>query len=775
MKFAQRKLACALSKAALLVGSVLAATPALAQSSGTQLEEVVVTAQKRQQNLQDVPISVTAVTQEVMKANRIVDIRDLNAVAPNVTVRTIQGGGSAALVATRGLVTAGSALGSDKGLSQYIDGVYIQNTAASVFQLADIERIEVLKGPQGTLFGRNATGGAISITTREPSGEFKFHQELTAGNYSHWRSKTRVDLPEMGIVSASLTYVHSERNGDTKNLGAGAVWNWQGAGVRTSPKRLGDEEIDAAFLALRFDFSPNFQMTYKYDWAENDYTPEPAGVVMLTGPLLNAINATQTNQAILTPFSKQRPDALNNALTTPAHAYAAGHNITMTWDVTENLTIKNILSKRRSGNNATWQLDGWGGLKVVPALAGLGVPLTLVGQPWVLIGNTTHQNDRQWSDEVQVNYSHKLFDLTAGYIHFDYKVAGGGFPGTPNTIILRPLANFTLPVTAYKETRVHTKSDALYIQLEGHVTDQIDLVGGYRITKDWKEGIDNTALDAAGGSITLPISYRKKRPTWLGGVNYKPTDDMLIYGKYVTGFISGGQLATKTYGPETAKSWEVGLKADLFDRRVRSNLALFDVKYGNLQLQTSGLNLIPPINASVVLVNAGSAKAKGFEWEGTALPMEGLTLTANVGYTDFKYTSVDPVIGTLTTFLPIQRPNWTAAAAIQYETPEVIAGGHMVFRVDANYRGKTRLSSRPEPLVQAVTAVKDSTIINARVALADFDMANGKATLAFWGRNLFDNKDLQNVTGIQLGALGAIYGTMYERARTYGVDLTFDF
>lgn len=121
---------------------------------------------------------------------------------------------------------------------------------------------------------------------------------------------------------------------------------------------------------------------------------------------------------------------------------------------------------------------------------------------------------------MTINYSNDLVDVTAGYIHFDYKVAGGGFPGTPNRLILRPIPRFTLPATSYKEARVHTKSDARYAQVEGHVTSQIDLVAGYRITKDWKEGVDNTALDAAGGSITLPIRYRKQRPTWLGGVNY---------------------------------------------------------------------------------------------------------------------------------------------------------------------------------------------------------------------------------------------------------------
>jgi iron complex outermembrane receptor protein len=773
----QSKHILGLTRAALFAGTALAATPALSQ---TQLEEVVVTAQKRAQNLQEVPIAVTAITQEGLKANRIVDIRDLNAIAPNVTVKTIQGGGAGALVSVRGLVTAGSALGSDKGLTQYIDGVYLQATAASVFQLADVERIEVLKGPQGTLFGRNATGGAISITTRNPSGEFGIHQELTAGNYSHWRSKTRLDLPQMGIVSASVTYVHSERNGDTKNLGAGAVFDWRagGAGIRTSPKRLGDEKIDSTALALKFDFSPDFELTYKFDWTENEFTPEPAGLANVTA-LLAALRSGQGNPALMTPITNKRPDAVNNWLTSPSRAYSSGHNITMRWTVNDNLTIKNILSKRRSGNNSTWQLDGFGGLRVTPLLAAIGA--TAVGQPFIVLGNTTHQNDRQWSDELQVNWTSKLMDVTAGYIHFDYKVAGGGFPGTPNTIALRTLVNGVALSTGYRETRVHVTSDAAYAQVEGHVTSRLDLVAGYRITRDKKVGVDNSAQDATGTSITLPIAYEKSRPTYLVGVNFKPTDDILLYAKYTTGFISGGQLASRTYGPETAESYEAGVKADLLGSRLRSNLAVFHVKYGNLQFQTSGLNVFPPINASVVLVNAGDAKAKGFEWENTLLPMEGLTLTANVGYTDFKYTRIDPVIGTLTSrddpryYLVAARPKWTGSGSVQYDTPEIFAGGHLSFRADANFRGGHRIASTNTVPIQSVTQVGDSWIVNARVALADFDLANGKATLAVWGRNLTDNKQLVNSTPVQFGALGTIVGAMYERARTYGVDLTFDF
>jgi iron complex outermembrane receptor protein len=770
----------ALLKAALLMGTVLAATPAFAQSEGSaQLEEIVVTAQKREQNLQEVPISVTAVTAESLKANRIVDLRDLSALAPNFTVRVSPGGSASATFSMRGLVTAGNALGSDKGISQYLDGVYLQNTAGSIFELADIERIEVLKGPQGTLFGRNATGGAISFTTRNPAGEFRVHQELTLGNYDHARSKTRVDLPQVGPFSAAVTYTHSRRDGDTRNLGAGAIWDWSsgGQGLRLSPKRLGDNRVDAIFAAVKLDLTPDLDIVYKFDWTENHFTPEARGVAYVDSRVLPAILASQPNQALMTPITTRRPDAVNNGFTSRSLAFASGHNLTVQYAVNDEISVKNVLSSRRSGSNATYELASFGGLRVTPAMVTLGLaPAALVGAPWELLANNAKQLDRQWSNETQLNWNHRWFALTAGYIHFDYKVTGGGFPGAPNTLSFRPLPGFVLPAINYRLTSVHTKSDALYAQFEGHVTSRLDIVGGYRITRDRKSGVDNT-VQAASGSVTRPLSYEKTRPTYLIGVNYKPTDDIFLYAKYATGFISGGQLAGATYQPETAESYEAGIKADFFDRRFRSNLAVFDVKYGQLQFQTSGMNIMPPVNASVVLINAGDAKAKGFEWENTILPMRGLTLTANVGYTDFKYTRIGPVIGNLATFLPTSRPDWTASGSVQYQTEEVLAGGHMVFRLDANYRGKTYngYSLTGNQAAVDATTVKSSWLVNGRVALVDFDIAGARAEAAIWGKNLLDNDKMISGGAFFLGAFGASYSATFERARTFGVDLILDF
>jgi iron complex outermembrane receptor protein len=751
-------------RAALLAGAALLATPALAQEDGggAQLEEIVVTAQKREQNLQDVPVAVTALSEATIETNRIVDVRDLSAMAPNLTVRVASGGSSLPTYSMRGLVTGGGALGSDRGISVYIDGVYVQAGSGSIFQFADLERIEVLRGPQGTLFGRNATGGALSVVTRDPTGEFAVRQELSYGNYDQMRTKTRIDLPRMGPFSAAVTYVHSERDGDIKNLGAGTIWNYSAAGLgfRASPKTLGDSDVDAFLVSAKLDLD-RFDLTYKYDYSQDHYTPEGQGVAYtdFVAPSIAGIVASQ-NRALMTPVTNKRPDAVNNWYATPSYVESFGHSLTANFKINDEMSLKDIFAVRKTYVSTTYQLDGLGGLRVG-------------GVPFLLLANAGEQSEKQWSNEVQFNWNHKLFALTAGYIHFENKSVGGGFEGVPNAVAFSAMPNFVIPAVANRHTDVKLKSDAVFAQLEGHVTSQIDLIGGWRLTKDRKDGVDRTVV-----GLAQPIRYRKSRPTYLVGVNYRPIDGVLTYAKYSTGYISGGFLASRAYQPEIAKSYEAGVKADLFDRRLRTNLAVFSAKYSDLQLTTAGANLSPPNPAGVVLVNAADAKAKGFEWENTFVPVDGVTLGASVGYTDFKYTRVDRVIGTLQNYRPINRPKWTGVLSAQYESGEILAGGHAVLRVDANYRGKTLLGYTRIGGNQAALAAlttNNSWVVNARAALADMEVKGAKVQVALWARNLFDNKDLTNASSLNLGAIGSFFPGSYERARTYGVDLIMEF
>jgi iron complex outermembrane receptor protein len=189
------------------------------------VQEVIVTAQRREQGLQTVPGSVTALTGDALVGNRIQNVTDLNALAPNLQVENVSGSANLPIVILRGSIAIGSLPGEDRPVATYLDGVYLGNNVGSVFDIAEIERIEVLKGPQGTLFGRNSTGGAISIVTPDPKGQFALRQDLTFGNYDQFRAKTHIESPTFGPFSASLSYLHSERNGDMKNLGAGTVWD----------------------------------------------------------------------------------------------------------------------------------------------------------------------------------------------------------------------------------------------------------------------------------------------------------------------------------------------------------------------------------------------------------------------------------------------------------------------------------------------------------------------------------------------------------------------
>jgi iron complex outermembrane receptor protein len=732
----------------------------------------VVTAQKREQNLQDVPISITALTGEAITANRIADVRDLSAVAPNLTVRVASGGSQIANFSMRGLVTGGSAPGSDKGISLYVDGVYVQSVIGSVFELADIERIEVLKGPQGTLFGRNATAGAISIITRNPTGQFGVRQELTYGNYDQLRSKTRVDLPQWGPVSASLTYTHAERRGDIRNLGAGTRWDYTAAtaggwGVRTSPKWLGDQNTESFAAAVKVDVSPDFEVDYKYDYTQKHYTADGQGLAGLNfaalGPLgasINTLVATQPNPANLTQVSRSRPKAVNNWFTTPGFLENWGHSLTARYQVNDQIALKNILAYRRSHVENSSELDGLGGLiNTVPALGALGAP-------YLVVVSGSRTDEEQWSNEFQVNVDTKLVQLTAGYLYFHDRILTGAVPGVATSISFSTRPGFVIPFNGSQRSDIRATSEAVYLQPEIHVTERLDLVLGGRLTWDRKNGVDRTS--PALGSI--PFTYKNHKYTWLAGVNYRPTDDLLTYAKFATGYISGGFLATRTFAPETSKSWEAGVKADLLDRRLRSNLAVFTVKYNALQLTTSGLNVGIPLAAQVV-INGGDARARGVEWENTAVPVRGLTLTANVGYTDFKYRSVNPVLRIGGQFLPTSRPMWTGSGSVQYETEELFRGGHLTVRGDVNVKGKTNLvSAMLTPLAVQNGVTKSTWIFNGRVALSDIALAGGRAELALWGRNLTNVKQFNNVSTFAFALPGA-----YERARTVGVDLTFSY
>ncbi|HEX7853893.1 MAG TPA: TonB-dependent receptor [Sphingobium sp.] len=810
----------------LLGGSALAtaflvSAPALAQQNGDNgIEEIIVTAQKREQSVQDVPIAITALTGDALQANRVMNVQDLSGLAPGVTVRPSAGGVQIPSFTIRGAVSYGVVPGSDKQVSIYLDGVYIGSPRGSIFDLPDVTRLEMLRGPQGTLFGRNATAGAVSITTRDPTGEPHVKQEFTVSNYHGFRSRTSLDLPAWGPFSAYVSFVHNYRRGDIVNAGAGQVFDRSASpsnlGVQRSPYFLGTIDNDSYFAAVKFEPSDSFKTVYKFDRNEDSGTPEGTAFVgydknvPLIGSLIDALVTSQPNPVNIAPDAR-RPNVVNNSWAAPRQQTVFGHSLTSTWQASDNIVVKNIFAYRQSSIFAPSAIDGLSTLtftqqalvpyatfaafsqnpglaQASPAVQGATIGAYAaalapsVGQQFSVIASQSAGVSKQWSDELQVNYTSPLVDLTLGGLWFKSRDQAGGPLNMQNTLAFSIISNGVIPLGNQGISYNRALSLAAYAQAEIHVTSKIDLTGGIRVTHDDKSG--ELVVGNAGALQTLAFNYKKTLPNFLLGVNYTPTDHVMLYAKYSTAFVSGGSVAGIPFEPEKAKSWEAGIKADMLDRRLRTNLALFWVKYDNYQTAQSGTNfvgLIPNANLipTFILPQGGPVYAKGFELEITAKPAAGLLLGGSLSYTDTEFKDVNAILAasagaTPQTFAPTLRPDWTGGVWGQYETPPLFGDANLLLRVDANWRDKLRLdsnSARNNPVFSPLAYSPASWIVNGRAALRNLDLGGVKTEVAAWVKNLTQNR----AATFALILSGFEASANFQPARTYGVDLTIQF
>jgi iron complex outermembrane receptor protein len=771
----------------------LAPGVALAQSGDTTLESVVVTAQKREENLQTVPVAVTAVTRQTLAETRFVNLRDLDAVAPGVTVREGAGGIQNAQFSIRGVYATGT-FGSDAGVAFYADGVYIASTLGTEFDLADVERIEVLRGPQGTLFGRNAVAGAINVITKEPTGEFAGHLQFAGGNMGQRRAKANIDLPAMGIVSVSFSALYDKKHGDVKNLGAGTVWHWGAAtdgkyGDLVSPKRLGGHETKAMSVAVKIDFTDDIKTVYRFNYSHKDFVPDAVGVTALPLPESGLTFAAWSAQpaALRTPISNTRPDALNNWYHTPGVGKVESHSLTTTATIMDGVTLKDVFGYRKTGVWSTNQLSGLGGLFT----SNLPIPLPYPpGTPLLVVENATENEQETVSNEFQVNIDIDRIKSTFGHLYYRSTGDEGPLGNAVNTTVLSGLASpawfgFNVPVirTPFRpiHNRITTESQAVYGHTEFRLTDQLSVVGGIRYTKDKRSGLDGSSTTASPQRPATLVSYKKGTWTYLVGANYQVTDDIFSYVHYSTGYISGGQIANLQFDPQTAKSWEAGIKADLLDQRLRVNAALFTVKYGQVQTLTAALTPgagcsdkpgVTP-GASQCIINGGDARARGLELEVTAIPMRGVTLTGNAAYTDMQYTRVDPLLRAPADggFVVQYIPKYTANFSAIYRGPDAIVGdAHLNARLDANYSSATWSGSNARAAITQLGRIPARWVFNGRAGLAGFKVGGAEVEVAAYGKNLLNNK-----RKAYSAFLGLSLSATYLEARTYGVELNASF
>ncbi len=533
----------------------------------------------------------------------------------------------------------------------------------------------------------------------------------------------------------------------------------------------------------------------------------------------------------------------------PRQQRTQGHSLTATWNASDNITVKNIFAFRKTNVFAATQLDGISTLTYTQALGNAFAPIAafgVLGTPTGAFLGINSQLDalnaannpafmalvvnpnvgkrlaiyasqatvlaKQYSDELQLNYSSDKLQVTIGGLWFKSEDESGGPIGMQNTYSIsavnflgKPLApSGLLPLGNEGRNFNGATSLAAYAQLEYKLSQELEFVAGARITHDKKDSqfrFDLTEAVPPVPTTLIPKQlYSKTKPNFMVGLNWTPNSDTLVYGKYSTSFVSGGSNAGLVYDPETASSFEVGLKADLLDRKLRANLALFHVTYnhfqspqgtGNGPSRVIAVNQLTPIYGatlanlladvlSTFVVDQGKVRAQGFELELTAAPTRGLILGAGIGYTDVKYPEINPLILNANNQRVdvTARPKWTVSLNATYETQPLIGDATMMFRLDGNYRSSIAFSLNPvqdlygdKSNAAIVNGSKPYMLVNGRVALRHIKIGSAEAELAFWGKNITDRQDAFGFLRLSTYA----HSANFELPRTYGVDLGIEF
>jgi iron complex outermembrane receptor protein len=721
------------------------------------LQDIVVTARRVEERLQNVPLSITALSGSALADRQITQARDLKGQISNVnTLHTSTPGNL--FIAIRGL-NSGTLPGIefDNRVGVYLDGVYIARAQGGSFTLADIDRVEVLKGPQGTLFGHNSTAGAISFTTSHPTGKFDGTVEAGFGSFSRQRYRASIDLPSFANISLHFGYVHDQNDGDIKNLAGGrqygpfvnaaADFNLRGD---KSVKREGGFKNDTFFAAARYDGIDGLVVDYKFDYARNIEDPETGQVLGYAGTFVGCSGAVvalglqyncgqfpgtagiglNTTAAPITstaanhvPIGFKKQHELYNDLTGPNHINNWGHSLTINYQATDNLTLKSITGYRNLHVKGTQDLDG-GDIYAInavyngtaAAVGGIPTPLTASGlTPYCLSCSVTAADSHQFSEEFQAVAKLGNLDLLGGLYYFRehgtsqnfyvanfnpfFAAAGAGLPPLLSTSNVLPNSEFANGDLA-SATSV---SRAIFGRATWHVTDKLDLVAGGRYTQDRKHNIIDPVLadlidtDPTTIGIQPPPLDAKvgfNKFTYEGTATYKFTSDINIFARYTTAYLSGGLYRNEVFKPETAKDVEIGLRSEWLDHRVRFNLTAFAQSSKNLQLPTNA----PPFG-TLVIENIGTAKTKGFEAELVVAPATGLTVGANVGYTHQKYSDGTQNLA----------PPWTISLNATYDTPKFGNGMFIEIQADSSY--STTYHSIAHPLTSAAFGNVDGTVL----------------------------------------------------------------
>lgn len=770
MNFRFNLLACGLGPATIGVLSCLAigflaVEPANAQEDAAEtvatertLAPVIVTSQRREQDLQQVPVAVTAIDSDFVESRGITSIESLSTLAPNLKIESTPGNSTAAQISIRGGVTINPALTWEPTVGIYLDGVYIGKTQGSVFDVADIERIEVLRGPQGTLYGRNTLAGAINIISREPSGDFRGYAEATLGNYNLRQFRAGVDFDQIGPFRVKLSGMVRERDGIIDVI-ENPVPGLTLAGPASSDE-LDSVERASALLAVAFDVSESFTVDYSFDYSTADQRPRFSQIIQVDAG--NIFDPASPAYAGGGPIGGQY-------FGFPLDLYV---NADRQFDASVDGPVFEDMTT--FGHSLTGTLDlGWGELKSITGYRELewDDALDLDGSPLPLAHTSRLSDYESFSQEIQLTGGNDRFDYVTGLYYFTDEGA------TDNP-------QFFFGGGARFDSRYGFSTDAwaAYGQLDWHLTDRLTLTGGLRYTSEEKS--INRALSVLGPPAVPLVpegtsateTFENLSPTVI--VAYQASEDVNLYAKYSEGYKSGGfngeastaEEVRRPYDAEEVRSYEAGLKSTFAGDTVRLNAAVFYNQHRDMQL-----SVFTAQNAAASDIrNAGEATIWGIELEGTWRPTDRLTLSANYAslnteYDEFIDAGVDVADDRSFPHAPENTFSLIADANLWADDLGRIDLSADYQYTDAYFTFPYTLN--PNVPQNAFNSEADARgIVNARLSWGEIPLAGNEVEVSVWAKNLFDEEYLANFIDFGPGFGGLVNG-YFGDPQTYGISL----
>lgn len=765
MKSRIDRLALRVSAGGMALGASLAFGPALqAQDTGTGddgITEIVVTAQFRGQSLQETPLAITAVDAALMEARSQTNVEQLAQRAPSVSFSAGgQGGGAqTAAVNIRGIGQNDFQFPNEPGVGVYIDDVYYGISFGTAFDLVDLERVEILRGPQGTLSGKNSIGGSIKLFSRKPNDDPDAYIEATVGSFDRigLKAATNVTLVPDRLylrLTGTARYV----DGYLKRLDYECVTGRPAPGGNFSTREdcvigtEGGQNVIAGRAALRWIASDRIENNLIVDVTRDRSEASPAKAIMfppvngndyVTGP------REYTNYATYTGYPGQ-PDQY----TLPAISYLDSWGISNKLDIELNdaLTLTSVTAFRHADGQSSWDAEN---------------------SPEAVSNNYSTFSHEQFTQELRLSAQiDEMLDVTVGgyYYTADSNIGGRVHVGAAGLDFV--------PNDPFEQ-----ESISAFLHGVVRVTDRFNVTAGVRYTDEDKTytfsrtspipGVPTNPLVASLDGLSR--SFKGDRIDWRVAADYEIVDDVRVYGQIATGFKGGGvnprpylEQQLVPYDQETATSYELGLKSMLLDRRLRLNLAYYHTDYNNYQGLVSACPDISPPGFPFCSAtrNIGDAKIDGFEVEFDARPVEGLSIDGSFSWTDFRFVSGlagSGIVPGVTEAMFV--PEWKYSIGAQYEIP-VGSAGSVTPRIDWTWQSAMESNIPNNVAGFELGEVEARGLLNARLTYRTAD-ENWEVALA--ATNLTD-KFYYNNKYDRVSQSGNVYG-MPGRPREFMLSI----